>query len=120
MRRLDSAAVITETENCAEQLARFFPGTRPHRLSVQVTAVRPGSAALRESTLVEFSAPENAIFLSKLPLEFADHVRLEAEPIAEHAGCTTEATVVAVQYHEGRKAVAVRFKNGPCAWVTQQ
>jgi hypothetical protein len=24
-----------------------------------------------------------------------------------------------VQYHEGRKAVAVRFSHGPCDWVTQ-
>jgi hypothetical protein len=24
-----------------------------------------------------------------------------------------------VQYHEGRKAVAVRFSHGPCDWVNQ-
>jgi hypothetical protein len=24
-----------------------------------------------------------------------------------------------VQYHEGRKAVAVKFAQGPCDWVTQ-
>lgn len=112
--------LVAETENCAEQLARFFPGTRAQRLAVQVTALRPGSAGLRESTVVEFSAPENAIFLSKLPLEFADQVRIETDASTGSAGRTAEATVVAVQYHEGRKAVAVRFKNGPCAWVTQQ
>jgi len=71
---------------------------------------------LRESTFIEYSAQENVIFVSTLPLEFADHVRLEAE----RKGCAAEAIVVAVQYHEGRKAVAVRFLNGPCAWVTQQ
>jgi hypothetical protein len=71
---------------------------------------------LRESTFIEFGSQENVIFVSTLPLEFADHVRLEAERKAY----TAEAIVVAVQYHEGRKAVAVRFLNGPCAWVTQQ
>jgi hypothetical protein len=25
-----------------------------------------------------------------------------------------------VQYHEGRKAVAVRFLRGPCDWVVTQ
>ena len=58
---------------------------------------------------------EHAIFLSTLPLEFDDHVRLEAG----QEGRPAEATVVAVQYHEGRKAVAVRFLQGHCDWVTQ-
>jgi hypothetical protein len=30
-----------------------------------------------------------------------------------------DATVVAVQYHEGRKAVAVKFTQGLCDWVMQ-
>jgi hypothetical protein len=50
-----------------------------------------------------------------LPLEFDEHVRLESVP----EGRTAEGTVVAVQYHEGRKAVAVRFSQGRCDWVTQ-
>ena len=116
MQRFDNAAVTSGTEYCAEQLAKFFPGTQPNHLSVQVTALRPGNSVLQESTFIEYSAQENVIFVSTLPLEFADHVRLEAE----RKGCAAEAIVVAVQYHEGRKAVAVRFLNGPCAWVTQQ
>ena len=66
--------------------------------------------------MVEFSGAELAIFLSKLPLEFGDHVRLEAT----REGRPTEATVVAVQYHEERKAVAVRFLQGPCDWVVRK
>jgi hypothetical protein len=65
---------------------------------------------------VEFSSPEHAIFLSTLPLEFGDRVRLEASP----NGTPAEASVDAVQYHEGRKAVAVRFLKGPCNWVLRQ
>ena len=102
-------------QDCAEQLARFFPQASRMRLPVQVTALRAGTARLCETTVVEFAGREHAIFLSTLPLEFDDHVRVERD----RNGCTADAAVVAVQYHEGRKAVAVRFLQGPCAWVTQ-
>lgn len=65
--------------------------------------------------MVEFGGSEHAIFLSSLPLEFDDRVRIEPERNGEAA----DAAVIAVQYHEGRKAVAVRFLQGPCTWVTQ-
>jgi len=80
-----------------------------------VTTLRGGKTRLRETAVVEFSGAEHAIFLSTLPLEFDDHVRLEA---AER-GRAADAVVVAVQYHEGNKAVAVRFLQGPCDWVTE-
>ena len=103
-------------QGCAEQLARFFPHARPVRIPVQVTASRGGKTRLREAAVVEFGGPEHAIFLSTLPLEFDDRVRIEASG----KGQPTEATVVGVQYHEGRKAVAVRFSQGPCDWVVTQ
>jgi hypothetical protein len=107
---------VTEvTQNCAEQLSRFFPQVLAVRVPVQVTALRPGKARLREATVLEFGGSEHAIFLSTLPLEFADRVKLES---AQNAGAT-EGSVVAVQYHEGRKAVAIRFLHEPCHWVTQ-
>jgi hypothetical protein len=114
--RRTSGAAVTESElDCAEQLARFFPDANRMRVPVQVTALRAGNAKLREATLLEFGAAEHAIFLSTLPLEFDDRVRIERD----RNGCAADAAVVAVQYHEGRKAVAVRFLQGPCAWVTQ-
>jgi hypothetical protein len=82
---------------------------------VLITALRAGSTRLREATVVEFGSSEHAIFLSSLPLEFDDKVRMERD----RNGGTGDAKVIAVQYHEGRKAVAVRFLDGPCAWVTQ-
>jgi hypothetical protein len=102
-------------QGCAEQLARFFANAAPVRVPVQVTALRGGHAKLREATVLEFAAADFAIFISTLPLEFDDRVRLEGNPKTRHA----DATVIAVQYHEGRKAVAVRFTQGPCEWVTQ-
>jgi hypothetical protein len=108
--------LIASEQGCAEQLARFFPQARPVRIPVQVTSSRGGKASFREAAVVEFGGPDHAIFLSTLPLEFDDRVRIEASG----EGRPAEATVVGVQYHEGRKAVAVRFLQGPCDWVVTQ
>jgi hypothetical protein len=43
-------------------------------------------------------------------------VRLERD---SNGAAVADATVVAVQYHEGRKAVAVKFTQGLCDWVMQ-
>jgi hypothetical protein len=96
------------SSGCTEQLVRFFPAAEPVQVRVVVT-----SGQVRESVLVEFASPERAIFSSSLPLEFGDRVRLQR---AEGNG-ETIATVIAVQYHEGRKAVAVEFADGNCSWV---
>jgi hypothetical protein len=105
-----------ETEqSCAEQLARFFPQALAVRVRVQVTCLRGGHTKLREATVLEFATTALAIFVSTLPLEFDDRLRLEGDKKAR----TADATVIAVQYHEGRKAVAVKFTQGPCEWVTQ-
>ena len=115
MKRFTGSTLTAIEQDSAEQLARFFPQSRPMRFPVQVTSLRGGESRLREATVIEFGGGDHAIFLSTLPLEFDDHVRLEAV----QEGRTAEATVVAVQYHEGRKAVAVRFFEGHCNWVTQ-
>src|SRR6266478_9335504 len=114
--RSSSVAVTGNEQDCAEQLARFFPQARPVRIPVQVIASRGGRTSLREAAIVEYGGPEHAIFLCTLPLEFDDRVRIEATG----EGRPAEATVVGVQYHEGRKAVAVRFLQGPCDWVVTQ
>src|SRR5262249_52445995 len=101
-------------EGCAEQLARFFPGIQLVRIPVSVISSRAGNARLQESVLLEYCGLEHAIFRSALPLEYNDDVRL----IAQKTAGQLEARVVAVQYHEGLKAVAVRFQSGPCHWVT--
>jgi hypothetical protein len=68
---------------------------------------------VKEATVVEYGTPEFAIFLSNLALEFDDRVRL----VREGGGRSVEAAVIALQYHDGRKAVAVRFLDGPCEWM---
>ena len=115
MRQVEEATLTARQQSCTEQLARFFPGVASVHAPVQVTALRGGKTRLREDSVVEFAALQNAIFISTLPLEFDDKVRLEGN----RKGCTADATVVAVQYHDGRKAVAVKFLSGPCNWITQ-
>jgi hypothetical protein len=111
--------VIVEERGCAEQLARFFPGLHPLRIPVRVLPHRTGQSKLRETTAVEFGGKEFAIFLSALPLEFDDRVRLVREGEGKATSRPAEAIVVALQYHEGRKAVAVRFVEGSCEWMMQ-
>jgi hypothetical protein len=113
VRRLDETALIADEQSCSEQLARFFPGVAAVRLPVQVTALRGGTTRLREASVVEFAGLEHAILISSLPLEFDDKVRLEGSRKAD----TADATVVAVQYHGGQKAVAVKFLRGPNHWM---
>lgn len=110
-------ALITEAVNCAEQLAKFFPNLPAARIPVRVAPLQPSAAPqrLQESVAVEYGSEEYAIFVSTLPLEFADRVRISREG----GGHSAEATVIALQYHEGRKAVAVRFQDGPCEWMRQ-
>lgn len=110
-----SSTFAANGPSCAEQLSRFFPQTIPVRIPVQVSSLRGGKTTLREATVVEFGCGDHAIFLSTLPLEFDDRVRL----VGTQKDRPAEATVVAVQYHEGQKAVAVRFEQSPCDWVAQ-
>ena len=98
---------------CTEQLARFFPDAKPVQVRAILTPLPGGSGRVRESVLVEFASAEKAIFSSALPLEFDDRVCLR-QADGNHE-CT--ATVVAVQYHQGRKAVAVQFADGQGSWV---
>ena len=98
---------------CTEQLARFFPDANAVQVHAVVTPLRSGAKQLRESVLLEFASTERAIFSSELPLEFADRVRLSQ--LEGNAEC--DATVVAVQYHDGGKAVAVQFAGEQRLWV---
>jgi hypothetical protein len=107
--------LLAEERGCAEQLARFFPKLSALRIPAKVSPLRPGPARLQEATVVEFGNDEFAIFLCSLPLEFDDHVRLARDG----GGRPAEAAVIALQYHAGRKAVAVRFLEGPCDWMMQ-
>ena len=116
MRVLDSSSLAGKAAACAEQLARFFPNVEPASVPVQVVVLRAASENLRETVVVQFAGAEHVIFLSTLPIEFNDPVRLGQL----EGGASTEGSVIAVQYEEGHKAVAVRFTDGPCHWLARR
>lgn len=115
MKPMSETVVAGRELACTEQLARFFPQAVALRIAIQVTAMRPGKTRLSERTVIEYGSSENAIFHSNLPLEFDDRVLIERNP----GQGSSKACVIAMQYHEGKKAIAVRFLDGPRDWMMQ-
>jgi hypothetical protein len=106
------AAVLAE-QTCVEKLAQLFPSVSPVRIPVNVTAVVTGRRPLQEQTVIEFGTAHEVLFASTLPLEFEDQVRL----VNSDGSLDARATVVAVRYHGGGKAVAVRFVGEVGNWI---
>jgi hypothetical protein len=100
-------------QTCVEKLAQLFPRVSPVRLPVQVTALRSGKRRLQEQTVIEFGTAQEVLFSSTLPLEFEDHVRLKNSD----GSLDARATVVAVRYHGGSRAVAARFEGEVGNWI---
>jgi hypothetical protein len=109
-------AHLSGSESCVAKLAEFFPQAAPVRIPVQVVAPKPGGRSISEGTVIEFGTPSEALFASTLPLEFDDRIRL----LEQNGDLVAEAAVVAVQYHDGRKAVAVRFLSAPRRWMMKR
>lgn len=63
--------------------------------------------------MIEFGTADEVLFASTLPLEFEDQVQIRNSDGSLNA-C---ARVVAVRYHEGRKAVAARFVGEVGNWI---
>ena len=99
--------------SAAAGLAALFPAATPVRIPVKVTALRGQAQNLEEHTVIEFGTAREVLFASVLPLEFEDHVQIETSDSSLQA----EATVVAVQYEAGRKAVAARFLKEVSNWI---
>lgn len=96
-----------------EKLAQIFPNASAVRIPVRVMATIAGHRRLQEQTVIEFGTAQEVIFASSLPLEFEDRVRVSNSDGSFDA----HATVVAVRYHEGRKAVAARFLGEVGNWI---
>jgi hypothetical protein len=97
------------------RLARFFPHATPVRLPVCVIRGQGLAATAPEATVIEFGTPQEVLFASALPLEFAETLRLQNSDGTLDA----EASVVAVQYHHGRTAVAARFTRAVPNWIVK-
>lgn len=103
----------TDGETCIAKLAQLFPSASRIRIPVRVTALAPRGRQLEESTTIEFGTAREFLFASMLPLEFEDRLR-----VANTDGSLdAQATVIAVRYHEGRKAIAARFAGEVGNWI---
>jgi hypothetical protein len=110
----ESGAVSVLTgETCVEKLAQLFPNVSPMRIPVRITRSGPAGRRLQEQTVIEFGTAQEVIFSSSLPLEFEDRVQL----LNSDRSLDARATVVAVRYHEGRKAIAARFLGEVGNWI---
>lgn len=105
------ATVLEET--CVEKLAQLFPHDSPMRIAVRLVTSSLGRRRLQEQTIIEFGTAREVLFASDLPLEFEDRIRL----VNADRSLDVDATVVAVRYHGGTKAVAARFAGGVKNWV---
>jgi hypothetical protein len=104
---------IVGVQSCVEKLAHLFPGASPVRLGVRVIAIGIGPRDLEENTVIEFGTANEVLFASTLPLEFEDRVQI----LNSDGSFDAHATVVAVRYHDGRKAVAARFVGEVGNWI---
>jgi hypothetical protein len=107
-------AVLAQT--CVEKLAQLFPTASPVRIPVRVMTLSTARRPLQEHTTIEFGTEQEVLFSSKLPLEFEDGVRL----VNSDGSLDARATVVAVRYHQGRKAVAARFVGEVGNWIIKR
>jgi hypothetical protein len=98
-------------QSAVGSLARFFPDASPVRIPVTVS-IRGRGNSESEATVIEFGTPREALFACRLPLEFADKVRL----LNADGSFDAEAWVVALRSHNGKIAVAARFVHEP-QWV---
>ncbi len=103
-------------ESCVSQLAQVFSEVTPLRIPVRVTALRKRGRIRKENVVIEFGTASEVLFACALPVEFDDRVRLENSD----GSFDVEACVVAVRYHEGRRAVAARFASKVVNWLIQR
>ena len=98
------------------KLAQFFPAATAVRVPVRVLRLDTHADPAAEETIIEFGTAREVLFSANLPLEFGDRIRLENADGLLNA----EAAVVAVQYHQGRTAVAARFIGPVGNWVIRK
>ena len=115
MSKEGTASARSSQTSVVGRLAKFFPQATPVRIPVTLTRVGSESGAFSENTVIEFGTPREVLFASSAPLEFSETLRLQNSDSSLDA----EASVVAVQYHNGRTAVAARFTREVANWIVK-
>jgi len=109
-----TAATRSRAENYVARLASFFAAATPVRIPVRLSRPDTGEV-FSENTIIEFGTPREALFACAAPLEFADRIHLQNSD----GSLDVDATVVAVQYHQEKTAVAARFTKDVANWIVK-
>jgi hypothetical protein len=102
-----------EPAECVEELARFFPGVMQVHIPVRVCKGRSGKAASAEQTMIEFSTAEEILFVSGLPLDFEDIVRVTNAD----GSLDITAKIVAMHLYHDKMAIAAKFLEDVPNWI---
>jgi hypothetical protein len=102
-----------ESGNGVKRLAQLFPNALPVRIPVRVETMGSPDRTLNEQTTIEYGTAQEVLFASALPLEFEDRVRVQNAD----GSLDTRAKIVAVRYHDCRKAIAARFVGEVENWI---
>jgi hypothetical protein len=102
-----------EPAECVEELARFFPGVMQVRIPVRVCKGRSGKATSSEQTMIEFGTSEEVLFVSGLPLDFEDIVRVRNAD----GSLDIVAKVIAMHLYHDKMAIAAKFLEDVPNWI---
>jgi hypothetical protein len=108
-----AVAPARSTPSLVGNLARFFSSATPVRIPVQFSKLEGAPAS--ESVVIEYGTPREVLFAAQTQLEFGDKVRIQNSD----GSLKADASVVAVQYHEGRTVVAARFMRDVSNWIVK-
>ena len=130
----NQATVRSREPDVVGRLAKFFPQATPVRIPIKLSRSKhsengestvtseandrhkdENGSVFFQNTVIEFGTPREVLFTVDRPLEFADRVLVESADGSLHA----EASVVAVQYHPERTAVAARFLKNVPNWIVK-
>jgi hypothetical protein len=131
----NQATVRALESDLVSRLAKFFPQATPVRIPIRLTRTHSNhdtdgdglssgrgkatrdqrDTVFFQDTVIEFRSPQEMLFTVNQPLEFADQVLVESSD----GSLCAEASVVAVQYHPNRTAVAVRFLKQVPHWIVK-
>ena len=127
----NQATARARESDIVSRLASFFPGATPVRIPIKLSrhtgngngngngdgdrSAHENKTVFFQDTVIEFGTPREVLFVVDRPLEFADRVLVETIDGSLRA----EASVVAVQYHPERTAIAVRFLKHVPNWIVK-
>jgi hypothetical protein len=102
-----------EPEECVEELARFFPGVMQVRIPVRVCKGRSGKMTSSEETMIEFGTVDEVLFVSSLPLDFEDIVRVRNAD----SSLDFVAKIIAMHLYHDKMAIAAKFLENVPNWI---